>query len=441
MAAIITGKRRWYLKRDREGHREYHLVNFIQVDDSDDGPFSVLETPDLPLPGSAWNFGNDSDQWAFCTWEADLKMVREGQKNVHWEVDQVFSTKTTGAGARRCSDQSVSDPLLEPTKISIHSRKDKNEATEDRYGVAITTSSFELMRGPKNEWDDDKWTVKIEKNVPSLNLGFLSTFRNAVNDIPLWGLARRCVRVATMGADRKFYGQCYMYWTLSIEFEIDDRTHDRDLLDEGTKALSGKWNYTTGEWDLVQINGADPDETNAKHFIKFTDRKGNPTRVMLNGRGIPAGSVTNQAGIFMCLADGTVADEVADLEDPSKFIAVSNIVPDGDTLEDVVQNWDAEVTYPYGFVVFIQAGAGTYYINSGPKSKNVNPTGAGTDWLSLGPVLEDFRQGEFVAGTFNKGDYIDDIDGETQAGKIHVEKYHEKNLLFLGIPPDLETPF
>jgi hypothetical protein len=62
---------------------------------------------------------------------------------------------------------------------------------------------------------------------------------------------------------------------------------DRDLNDEGTKALSGRWNKTTGAWDDVDVGGGPPDPLNPAHFIRYTDKLANTARVILDGSGRP----------------------------------------------------------------------------------------------------------------------------------------------------------
>lgn len=49
--------------------------------------------------------------------------------------------------------------------------------------------------------------------------------------------------------------------------------------------------YTANTWKLEPIGGRLPDPNNPQHFIKYTDRQGNPSRTPLNGAGIPANSI------------------------------------------------------------------------------------------------------------------------------------------------------
>jgi hypothetical protein len=72
------------------------------------------------------------------------------------------------------------------------------------------------------------------------------------------------------------------------------------VLDEGTKALNGKWNYSTGVWDLLPVRpGVNPDPQNPSHFIRFKDRNGENAKVILDGEGRPV-SPESRDLVFSC---------------------------------------------------------------------------------------------------------------------------------------------
>lgn len=293
---IIDGQRTWSMTRDDEGHRDYKIAHLVRCDYTD-GPANVINTAGLPLPGSVWNFDADYDPWAFCrpTATVSIHMEREGDPANYWKVEQTFSTRPL----KKCQDTPFEDPLLEPIKISGTFSKYQEEATHDRYGMPVVTSSFEQIRGPSVEFDRNRPTVRMEMNVAGLNLGLLASMVDNVNDAPLWGLLRRCVKLSNVSWEQKYYGQCYLYYTLSMDFDINFETFDRELLDEGYKVLNGEWDGDN--WvlkNIVDKNGNDlgpPDFMNPAHYDLAVDKKGNPMKILLNGEGLPATSIVEDA--------------------------------------------------------------------------------------------------------------------------------------------------
>lgn len=304
MSAALRGARWWEMDRDDEGHRTYKLCWEVQCSDKFDGPAVVFHTPGMPLPGSLWNFGNDVDLWAWCRPTQSAKQMVKNEPNFWWEVEQTFSTKPPTHNKNRCINNEIQDPLQEPFKISGGYTKFKKEAVLDMNGFAIVNSAFEQIRGPENEWDENHPTVKIEQNVPALQYPLLCSMVDTVNVAPLWGFMPRMIKLSNISWERKFYKTCYLYYSRSLEFEVDYNTWDRNVLDEGTKALSGHWGRgpdepppNTGQtgWILDKIGGQNPNPSNPAHFIRFVDRKGNPSKVVLNGAGIPSGGATGTA--------------------------------------------------------------------------------------------------------------------------------------------------
>lgn len=295
MAATLLGPTSWSMQRNTEGHRTYDLTHKIKCLKTE-GPATALQTPGLPVPGSVWIVDDDVDLWAFCTQEATVKAMVDGEPNTHFLVTQKFSTRPNP----RCQDAQFEDPLLEPAKLSGGSISYTEEATEDRFGAPIRNSAFEQFRGAQVEFDANRPTVRVQKNYPTLGADVWAPMENTLNDAPLWGLPARCWKLSRITWDQQYFGQCEVYYTITYEFDAyvkeDPDTgelvsgFDRDLLDEGTKVLNGHWGRGGNEgygWVLDNIGGVAPDPLNPAHFIRFKDRNGENTRVILNGHGIP----------------------------------------------------------------------------------------------------------------------------------------------------------
>lgn len=279
-AEIVPGQRSWSMTRDEQGHREYKLVYLVRCAPTD-GPATALQASGLPQPGDAWLVDGDSDPWAFCKQNATVTPLVTKEPNKHFEVEFTYSSKPD---LRHCKDQQVDDPLLQPQKVSGGIIKYQEEATHDRFGAPINNSAHEMIHGPQVEFDTNRPYVRIEQNVPDLQLGLVSSMIDTVNDAPLWGLAARCIKLSSFSWEVKYYGACSKYYTRTFEFDVRYETFDRDVLDEGTKVLNGYWDDVSGDWTLIGT----PDKDDPRDFIQAVDRQGNPMHIILNGEGRPA---------------------------------------------------------------------------------------------------------------------------------------------------------
>ena len=270
MAPVLqNGQRTWELTRDEEGYRSYKIEWGVLADPLD-GPATILNTPGLPAVGSFWNFDNDSDAWAFCTPEVKISPYQSQEPNILWTVEQTFSNRPI----TRCNNTTIDDPLSEPDKVSGSFVKYTKEATKQwnpdtgDFDLYLVNSSFEQIRGSAAERDYNRPTVRIEKNISTLPLSTFSQMVDYLNDSTLWGLPARCVKLSNVSWERKIYGTCYYYYTVTYEFDIDYFTFDRILLDEGTRKLAP---------------GGTPG--NPKHYINIKDPQDEDVKMILNGAG------------------------------------------------------------------------------------------------------------------------------------------------------------
>lgn len=289
MAGTLRGPIDWSLSRDQEGHRDYSVKWHVTTDDVDDGPRTVLNTPGLPAIGATWAMGNDADNWAFCWPEVKITpKYTPNEPHVDWVVEQKFSTRPL----KRCQDDPIENPLDEPPKISGGFSKFTEEATQDKDGNPILNSAHERIRGALVEFDSNRPTVSISMNLASLPLASFSSMINTVNDATLWGMGPRKVKLSNVSWSRQLYGTCNFYFTVTYEFEVNDKTFDRVAADEGSKVLVG---HEPGSQNTpLDPDAADPDmagftfKDNPKRFVVYKEVKGERTNIPLDGKGRPA---------------------------------------------------------------------------------------------------------------------------------------------------------
>ena len=431
MATTYLGPRRiGRVTQDDDGHRTYE-VTYLVEGDLTDGPYEALRTAGLPVSGQTYALLSEADPYAFCTPYADVEVhdQKDGERPRAFLITRRFTTKPV----KRCGDLRFEDPLTEPPRVSGGSTAQQVEATADRWGRPILSSSHEPLRGDLLKFEEHRDTIQVVMNVPSFtSVALALAMRDHVNLLPLWGLPTRSVRLAQAPWTQEYYGLCYSYYKLTLNFEValytDPATGlvssgwDRVVLDEGTMVLNGEWDATTGEWSLIDIDGGPPDPGNPQHFVRATDRKGKPLKsVILNGAGLPADVVTGTNAYFISLANGNVGRSLAD---PRYWVPLQN-----PSLTPVP--WYIEDRYQAGTVVIDEFG--DVYVNEFNVTVS-NDTGISdtTVWLPLDNGAN--LQGNYSAATaYAVGDIVSSTQ-RTAPGRVLVQKYHGANFLLLGIP-------
>lgn len=239
MSASKKGPWGWELDVDEEGHRTYTIRHTVLTSDPDDGPYAVFNCPGLPLPGVPWNFGNDADPDAFCYPNMVVRPTRDvkvTEKDKVWETEQKFSTRPL----KKCSDQQITNPLNEPPKLRGSFTKFKKQVAFNRNGFPVVNTAYQPIVGPETEFDDNRPTVGITMNIPTLPLGTIAQMVDTVNDGTLWGLGPRRIKLSNVSWERLLYGTCNFYYTVTYEFEVNFNTWDRIIASKGTvKAPDG----------------------------------------------------------------------------------------------------------------------------------------------------------------------------------------------------------
>jgi len=276
----------WTLDRDERGHRTYNVTWHVLADGKE-GPGVVMEATGLPTIGSVWNFFGELDPWAFCTPYLKVRPVKQGHASVQagrdktlWLVDQKFSTLPL----ERCNDTSIENPLAEPDQISGSFVTRSFLYDRDRNDNPIKTISFERVQV---EYPRGYPTVQITQNKLSLPLSQYSEAHNSVNELSMWGLDPRTIRLDNISWERRLYATCFYYYPTTFEYDIDIDTFDlSDVPQESEMVLDGQWDETSGLW--VNVAGVSQPSTDPTDYIRFIDKNGNPGRTYLNAAGNPA---------------------------------------------------------------------------------------------------------------------------------------------------------
>jgi hypothetical protein len=296
---------------DEKGYRTYTVIYQVWRTDINDLAFTSYNTQGLPQVGDAYNFGNEFDPWCWCRPETKVEKFEDPQGN-YWHITKTFSNKPLDI----CRQQPMEDPLLEPWKITGTFQVYQEEATQDMDGNKIVNSGFEPIRGPQATFDRHRTQIKIQQNVADLQGDLLESMINTVNDSPLWGFQQRCVKLSGCPFEKKYWGQCEVYWTRTLEFDIDMNLpiwdgsisglvvgrllggFDRVVLDDGTKVMNGRWGVDaahggtdpTNQWIPLPLAG--PPDINGKFpskWIAFRGRDGEAAHCIVTADGNPIG--------------------------------------------------------------------------------------------------------------------------------------------------------
>lgn len=427
---IVKGAQRvWTGDQDKDGHRTYKVKFRLQTNNPGfDGPALAMQCPGLFVPGAPYLIDNDADPDAYCSKEKSVSIpseIPEGDPPEFLDIEQTFSTKPD----KTCQEDDIENPLLRPPQKAGSTSNHKEEATFDRFGNPITNSAWEVLRGPQVEFDKSRHRIKITQNVANLQLFLCNSMVDTVNAFVLWGMPRRCVKLSDFSWDEKYYGTCFKYYTRNFEFDTNAETFDRLVLDEGTKALNGHWRKADGTYVIDFINGAPPDRFNPSHFKRFVDRAGNPSKVLLNGEGLPAdvpielGTGTTLFNTYISKIDNNLG---MSLMNTSAWIRLNSTVAEG---------WNEFLQYHIGDLTYYDQDPfpdnNGVFLAIGNSLNNVPPFSPGM-WLKLPNGAVD--AGEYnIATTYDKGDYVTPAISRA-IGTKYIEKYFESDFLLLGIP-------
>lgn len=260
MSATSRGMIHWEGHRDNDGHREYIAKWQVKTSSAAIGPAAVFAASGVPSVGTAWF----EDPWAFCLPDLKATPILTKEPNTEWILEQKYSTRPL----KRCQTTAIEDPLDEPPRLSGSFVRYVREATIDRNGNPIRSSSHELLRGKNVERDWNKPQVFIEMNFATSTLSTFAPMIDTVNDSTLWGLPARTVKLSNAPWRRLLYGSCSYFFTVTFEFDIDYNGWDRTIIDEGTKVLA------------CGGNAANP-----RDFVAYKDGLGENGKVILDGNG------------------------------------------------------------------------------------------------------------------------------------------------------------
>lgn len=273
MTMINLGKLDWGANQDSELHRNYWIKFLIETDSDLDGPAAIaLGAPGLPVAGAAWNYGNDTDNYALCRPEMECETVIKNEKNFHWILKFAFSTRPW----RTCATSPITTPLSQPAQISGNFVNYQERTCRRRDGTMIASSSLEPIWYVR---DRNRPTVSVVQTVLDLQLATLASMIDTLNDATLWGLPKRCWKLRNTPWRRLVWGKCAYYYQRDLQFDGNYETWDKsDIRDIGKMVIDP---------DMAIIDPA-LDPTDPNNYMRATDGRGNILPQVLLSPGVGA---------------------------------------------------------------------------------------------------------------------------------------------------------
>ena len=208
------------------GERNWTRYFQVLTDSLSDGPVIVTTAAGIPTPNSLYVFGSESDGLAYAK-SANAALL-DSKKRTLWLVTVEYTT----AEESSCSDISNDDPMAEPAVITVSGSDFQAIAIKDKDGNAVKNSAGDAFDPPVMK-NDSHLTLRIEKNVATLDLNFLSDYANAVNTDTFFGLTARKWLARPANAQQVYRGDCDPYWKISMEFLSNFDQWDFSVLDQG----------------------------------------------------------------------------------------------------------------------------------------------------------------------------------------------------------------
>ena len=290
MATKIIGRHGWSLSKGDDYHRTYTLTNLVSAALTD-GPLTVANTSGLPTPRvSTWSQSGETDSNAVCLpgLDAEIYSYKPGEASITWKVKQKFSTNVPKLGP--CT-AAVNNPLLFTTQTSGGTSSETVQAVFDLDGELIQSSSQEELLGPETSYREGRPTVQLIQHTALLGLSSVARAVFRVNSTPMWGLAKRKIKLENFSWSIKYFGVNSKYYERRFDFIINYETWDRKIPDKGTRALGNR------DRDKKWVVPAGADKTKQGEFNRYTDENGNHTTCYLDGTGRPSVGYSDAAKI------------------------------------------------------------------------------------------------------------------------------------------------
>lgn len=282
-----------------EGIERTYTSTYWVYATKDVGPLTVAATNPIPEYGDYYRWENDIDIWATVKsidldYDPDEDVMWKGQPCHRFVVVVTFDSNPDSE-----LPQIRKNPLDDPPLIGGTFDPYRRTVFRDKDDQVIENVNKQALL-PGVERDDAYDTLTIQLNSPTIDLQFRAEHRGTVNELAMWGLQARQIKMTRWGWTVKRRGKSFRYVQNNFEFRISYTEHPTQNVAKGPVGAIG-WYETRPHvgFEYVEYGfdgtgtpaGYDPTTQSSDDLLvrtkKFTDGEGNfvnePQPLALNG--------------------------------------------------------------------------------------------------------------------------------------------------------------
>jgi len=225
--------------------RSYVSTFEVITDDVDDGPITAAAASGIPLRGDSYTFGNDYDTWCFAQ-EAKATLRSADETRKIWTVTVEYLHPDDQQAKDESTTGNYQDPVDMGWKISGSFSGEQVPTVKDKDGALIANSAEQVFLDPPLMKDANVDTLILSKNTATIDLSVRAELIGKVNEVAIWGLEPRQVKLRRWDYQIQWYGNGDSYVSNTWEFAIKSQKSEIDaseigwtdeLLDQGNRYI------------------------------------------------------------------------------------------------------------------------------------------------------------------------------------------------------------
>lgn len=240
---------------DSTGERSFVSTYQVITDSLLDGAIIARDATGIPFVNATLNAQDIFDNGVFADAYSVGYKDREASRLV-WIVTVTFTSNP-----RRRNDTYEDDPVNQAPIISGGGVRFSTIVEQDRDGNPLVNSVNDIITGI--EKDDDRPSLRIQKNFQTIDLNQFAEYSNSLNDATFFGLSAGKWKLSHPRWEQRFRGNSTPFYAVTFEFESKSETWACSKYDRGHYYLDAQGNKKrfTDSGGIVQSSPQNLDGT------------------------------------------------------------------------------------------------------------------------------------------------------------------------------------